>query len=168
MNEERLSPQPEPRNTDVKTVVVGMLSGLQSAIIPALLIMFGSGGIGLFVAVPAFAGIILVTSLFSYVRWKRLTYTIGAADIRVESGVLSRAARSVPDERIQDVSLEQKLIPRLLGLVAVKFETGAGGGEDLSLSFLTEEDGEELRQLVRERREEDASTVPAGEGEEPS
>jgi len=168
VNEERLSPQPEPRNTDVKTVVVGMLSGLQSAIIPALLIMFGSGGIGLFVAVPAFAGIILVTSLFSYVRWKRLTYTIGAADIRVESGVLSRAARSVPYERIQDVSLEQKLIPRLLGLVAVKFETGAGGGEDLSLSFLTEEDGEELRQLVRERREEDASTVPAGEGEEPS
>ena len=34
----------------------------------------------------------------------------------------------MPYERIQDVSLEAKPLPRLLGLVAVKFETGAGTG----------------------------------------
>ncbi|PHQ70438.1 MAG: hypothetical protein COB97_04930, partial [Paracoccus sp.] len=52
--------------------------------------------------------------LFAYLRWTKLTYTVGDADIRVESGVLSRAARSVPYERIQDVSLEQKPLPRRL------------------------------------------------------
>jgi putative membrane protein len=154
---------PEGRNTDIKTVFVGMLAGVQNAIIPAALIMFGSGGLGLLVALPVFAAIIAAATFFSYISWKRLTYTIGDADIRVESGVLSRAARSVPYERIQDVSLEQKLIPRLFGLVAVKFETGAGGGEDLSLSYLTEGDGEELRQLVRARRDEEAGAVAAGD-----
>jgi putative membrane protein len=146
----------EPRNTDSKTVMVGMLSSAQNAILPTIAITFGTGGTGLLVAVPVGAAIIALGTLFSYISWKRLTYTVGSADIRVESGVLSRSARSVPYERIQDVSLEQKLLPRLFGLVAVKFETGAGGGEDLSLSYLTEDRGEELRQLVRERRESDA------------
>ncbi|MEM1052069.1 MAG: PH domain-containing protein [Pseudomonadota bacterium] len=143
----------EARNTDPKTVIVGLLASAQNAILPTIAITFGTGGTGLLVAVPIGAAIIAIGTLISYVGWKRLTYTIGTSDIRVESGVLSRSARSVPYERIQDVSLEQKLLPRLLGLVAVKFETGAGGGEDLSLSYLTEESGEELRQLVRERRD---------------
>ena len=65
----------------------------------------------------------------------------------------------MPYERIQDVSLEAKLLPRLFGLVAVKFETGAGGGEDLALEYLTNAEGERLRQLVRERRE-DAVAAP--------
>lgn len=148
----------EPRRTAPFSVLVGAVSGLQNAIFPAVAVAFGTGisGWGLFIGFGVAVMIFLVTALFSYISWKRLTYTIGAQDIRVESGVLSRSARSVPYERIQDVSLEQKLIPRLFGLVAVKFETGAGGGDDLSLAFLTEDDGEELRQLVRELRDEEA------------
>jgi putative membrane protein len=144
----------EPRNTDPKTVLIGLLAMVPQALLPLVLVAFGSGGLGLLVLVPALLAISLVGAFFSYIAWKRLTYTIGAQDIRVESGVLSRSARSVPYERIQDVSLEQKLLPRLFGLVSVKFETGAGGGEDLSLSYLTEERGEELRRLVRELRDE--------------
>lgn len=164
MSEAPAPHSPDPRNTDSKTVLVGLLSSAQNAILPTIAITFGTGGTGLLVALPVGAAIITIGTLFSYIVWKRLTYTIGAADIRVESGVLSRSARSVPYERIQDVSLEQKLLPRLFGLVAVKFETGAGGGEDLSLSYLTEERGEELRQLVRERRESDDVGVLTGAG----
>ncbi|MAY20710.1 MAG: hypothetical protein CL955_08840 [Erythrobacteraceae bacterium] len=151
----------QPRNTDPKTVLVGLGSSVQNAIIPAAAILFGSGGLGIFFALPVVVAIVAVGTFFSYIRWKRLTYTIGEQDIRVESGVLSRAARSVPFERIQDVSLEQKFIPRLFGMVAVKFETGSGGGEDLSLQYLTEEAGEELRQLVRERRDGEVAAAPS-------
>jgi putative membrane protein len=153
----------DPRNTDPKTVAVGTLSALPQTIIPLILVSVGTGGLAFLVMGPILLGILLIGALFSYISWKRLTYTIGQTDIRVESGVLSRSARSVPYERIQDVSLEQKLVPRLFGLVAVKFETGAGGGEDLSLSYLTEERGEELRQLVRERRDgQEAGQVAPG------
>ncbi len=156
--------QAEPRNTDPKTVWAGAIQAAPNAVVPAIAIAFGAGLGGMLVLVPVFIGIIFVGALFSYIRWKRLTYTIGATDIRVESGVLSRAARSVPYERIQDVSLEQKFIPRLLGLVSVKFETGAGGGEDISLQFLSEEDGEELRQLVRERRDDAEAPAQGADG----
>ncbi|MEO1047697.1 MAG: PH domain-containing protein [Pseudomonadota bacterium] len=109
--------------------------------------IFGLGGLA-----------IIASSLgFAYLRWTRRTFTIGEQDIRVESGIFSRTASSVPYERIQDVSLEQKLLARLLGLVSVKFETGAGGAEELSLAYLSQPEGEELRRLVRERRDEEAA-----------
>jgi len=149
----------EPRNTDPKSIFVRAVAGIQNAIFPVVAIAFGTGttGFGILFALGVGAAIILGMALVAYIRWKRLTYTIGDADIRVESGVFSRSARSVPYERIQDVSLEQKLLPRLFGLVAVKFETGAGGGEDLSLTYLAEADGESLRQLVRTRRDAETS-----------
>ena len=151
----------EPQNTSPVSVLVGLLESVRSAVIPAIFVSIGAGGTGMVFALPLVLGIVAIGTLFSYIKWKRLTYTVGAADIRVESGVLSRAARSVPYERIQDVSLEQKFLPRLLGLVTVKFETGAGGGDDLSLSYLTEAAGEDLRRLVRDRRD-DERTVESG------
>lgn len=153
----------EPRHTSPLSIGVGALLAAQNSILPAIAIIFSTGSFGLFAALPMVVGIVAVGTLFSWLRWKRLTYTVGAQDIRVESGVLSRSARSVPYERIQDVSLEQKLLPRLLGLVSVKFETGGGGGEDLALSYLTEEGGEELRRLVREMRDDEVQAVAEGE-----
>ncbi|AUX68290.1 hypothetical protein CHX26_01050 [Porphyrobacter sp. HT-58-2] len=143
------------------SVVLGALGSIRSAILPAIAIAFsGIGGDGrLLIAISVGVVAAVIGTTFSYVGWRRLTYTIGEADIRVESGVFSRSARSVPYERIQDVSLEAKPLARMFGLVAVKFETGAGGGEDLSLEYLTEAEGERLRQLVRERREDEAATA---------
>lgn len=145
------------------SVVLGALSALRSAILPAFAIAFsGIGGDGrLLIAISVGVVAAAIGTTFSYVGWRRLTYTIGDTDIRVESGIFSRSARSVPYERIQDVSLEAKPLARMFGLVAVKFETGAGGGEDLALEYLTESEGERLRQLVRERREDEAAAAAA-------
>lgn len=158
----------EARRTAPLSVVIGALGAIQNAIIPAIAIAFsGIGGSGRFlIAVGVGLVATLIGTGISYIGWRRLTYTIGADDIRVESGVLSRAARSVPYERIQDVSLEAKLLPRLLGLVTVKFETGAGGGEDISLEYLTAAEGERLRLLVRERREEGSASPPAADADD--
>nr|WP_237392524.1 PH domain-containing protein [Aurantiacibacter rhizosphaerae] len=91
-----------------------------------------------------------------------MRYRIGENDVRLEQGIISRSARSVPYDRIQDVSLEQKLIPRILGLVEVKFETGAGGKDELTLSYVSEAEGERLRDTVREMAEgEGASPIDA-------
>jgi len=144
----------EPRRTAPLSVIIGSLSSVQNAILPALFAAFSSGGAGVLIGIGVGAAIAVLGSVFSYIGWLRLTYTVGEQDIRVESGVLSRSARSVPYERIQDVSLEQPLLARLFDLVAVKIETGAGGADDLALAYLSSAEGERLRQLVRERRDE--------------
>ena len=156
----------EPQRTDVLTFVVKAVAIVPQLIIPLGFVSYSvlDNGIPpqliyMVLFVIAVLSMILVSA---WLQWSRFTYRIGEADIRVESGILSRTARSVPYERIQDVSLEQKLVPRLLGLVSVKFETGAGGKDELALAYLSEEQGEALRELVRERRDEAVGDVTVG------
>ena len=162
------SHQIEPKRTDPLSFAVRGLTALIQLAIPvaiALVTVFNEGKLtGLLFLVPIVLAVIGGNFLVAYLQWLRFNYVTGENDIRVESGVISRAARSVPYERIQDVSLEQKLVPRLFGLVEVRFETGAGGKDELKLAYLREAEGEKLRQLVRERREGKPITVE-GEGE---
>lgn len=153
-----------PRRTDPRTFAVRTVSLLSQLVLPIIVGGFAILDDGDFDDVlvyflPLVVAVVGANIFFAYLRWHRLTYVVGETDIRVESGVVSRAARSIPYDRIQDVSLEQKLVPRLFGLVEVKFETGAGGGEDLALAYLTESEGERLRELVRSRRENEAPAL---------
>lgn len=142
------------RRTDPRSFVVGTLTLLRRSALPLLAVAFGTraweGGFA--TALLVLAAIIAANALGSYLSWRKLRYCLGETDIRVESGLLSRAARAVPYERIQDVSLEQALLPRLFGLVEVRFETGAGGKDELKLAYVGEAEGEALRETVRARK----------------
>lgn len=145
----------QDRRTDPKSFIALGISGLGSSILPiaAMLFAFRDEPIGIGIVLLFALPFVAAAFALAYLRWWKTTYRVGENDIRVESGIVSRAARSVPYERIQDVSLEQALIPRLLGLVEVRFETGAGGKDELKLAYLSEAEGERLRELVRDRRE---------------
>lgn len=97
-------------------------------------------------AIVLIGAIVGVTALI----WSRFTYQIGTKEIRIKSGLFNRNNRSIPFDRIQDVSLEQKLLGRVLGLATVKLETGSGGGEDGTLDALKLTDGDALRDVIRD------------------
>lgn len=157
------TPPGAPRRTSPLGIAVSALTDIRKAVLPA-----AAGAYGLrseFAGIGFVAGIAVLAVLFGLLggalRWWRTTYTVGAEDIRLETGLLRRSARAVPYERIQDVSLEQPLLARALGLTQVKFETGAGGADEIALAWLPAAEGEALRELVRERREEEAPTAGA-------
>ena len=148
----------KPQRTHPKTFAVKAATMLTQLVVPIVVggyTILDDGDLAdmLTYFLPLIVVVIGLQFVVAYLQWTRLTYEVRDSDIRVESGLLSRAARSVPYERIQDVSVEQKLIPRLFGLVEVKFETGAGGGDDLKLAYLTEAEGDRLRDTVKARRE---------------
>ena len=145
-------------------VAVAAVAALRQAILPAIAVSFGSQsmGAGAFGILPIMVAIAGLSVLSAWLAWRRTRYLVGPADIRVEKGLISRSARSVPYERIQDVSLEQSLLPRLFGLVEVRFETGAGGTDELKLAYVAMAEGERLRDVVREQRD-DAPASAAGE-----
>lgn len=160
MSELSATPMTTPQRLDPRSFIARAVTTLGRMGVPlafaAFAILDKGEAAKLFVAIPALVGIMGLSLGIAYLRWRRLTYWVGEQDIRVESGIVSRAARSVPYERIQDVSLEQKLVPRLFGLVEVRFETGSGGGEDLKLAYLSETEGERLRDTVRARKQGEA------------
>jgi putative membrane protein len=135
---------------------------LRNAGLPALAAIVGSGAWnrGPLVILAMLGVMLAFSAVFSFLAWRHFRYQVGDSDIRVERGLLSRTARSVPYERIQDVSLEQALVPRLFGMVDVKFETGAGGKDEVRIRYVTAQEAEQLRETVRARKSGDA--VEAG------
>jgi len=158
-------PSEEWRRTSPMSFVVSAIMSLSKGGLPALAAIVGSGawGMGLLVLVPTLAALLAFSSFFSFIAWRHFRYHVGDSDIRVERGLFSRTARSVPYERIQDVSLEQAFIPRLFGMVDVKFETGAGGKDEVRIRYVTAEEAEALRETVRARKSGEA--VVAGDAE---
>ncbi len=159
------------KRTSALGFAVAAVMNLRNMIFPMAAALFGTQGWdgGLVYVLPAIILGIALTVLFSWVAWRHFRYRLGDSDIRVERGLLSRTARSVPYERIQDVSLEQSLVPRLFGMVEVKFETGAGGKDELKIGYISEAEGAAMRESVRARKEgeapaEAAGTTPEAEG----
>ncbi|MFN4113685.1 MAG: PH domain-containing protein [Sphingomonadaceae bacterium] len=170
MSEATVIPLAEPRRTAPVGLLVKAVAGLRQSIagIAALVFLMRDQGSIFWIALGVVLLVAAINVIVAGLQWHRLTFHVGDEDIRLESGVVARTARSVPYERIQDISLEQGPLARLLGLVEVRFETGAGGADDLSLTYLTVAEGEELRELVRARRDlapvepgEDAAAPPA-------
>ena len=156
-----------PRRTAPLGMLVGAASDIRKSVLPAAAGAYGLrdafGNLGFVAAFALF--VLVIGGVGSFLKWWRTTYVVGAEDIRLETGVLSRAARSVPYERIQDVSLEQPLLARLLGLAEVKFETGAGGKDELTLAYLPLAEGARLRELVRDRKDDAAPAETAATAE---
>jgi putative membrane protein len=143
----------EGQRLHVLGLLVGFVTGIPQLIFPIVAAVFGTRGTGEpMISVIAVTAILFFSVFFRWLAWMRFRYHIGEHDIRIESGVLSRNARSIPYERIQDVSIEQKPLARVFGLGEVKFETGGGDGDDAKLSFVTTGEANRLRDVVRAQK----------------
>jgi putative membrane protein len=165
-------PAEDWRRTSPLSFVVGAITSLRNTLLPMAAALAGTGGFGggLVFVLPAIVVAIGFSAFFSWLAWRHFRYRLGESDIRVERGLFNRTARAVPYERIQDVSLEQALVPRLFGMFDVKFETGAGGKDEVRIRYVTGAEAESLRDTVRARKsgETAAAGVVALAAEEPS
>jgi putative membrane protein len=138
------------------SLVINFVAGLPQLIIPIIALSFGARNAsenGIFLIVAPI--ILLVTLAVQAIIWMRFRYYIGQDDIRIESGLFNRNARSIPYDRIQDVSIEEKLLARIFDLAEVKFDTGGGGGkagDEAKLSYVHASDAVALRETVRSRK----------------
>ena len=130
----------------------------------ALAYLAATGRLGTALIGAALLLVLIVIGLLLY--WQRFEYRVGAREIRIDSGILSRTHRSIPFDRVQDVDIRQGPLARLLGIASVKFETGGSAGagaEDGVLQAISLDRAEALRQLVRAHRS--AAELPAEEQE---
>jgi putative membrane protein len=160
----------EWRRTSPRSFLVGAIMSLRNTGFPALAALVGTGAwkTGWYAIVPVLAAVLGFSALFSWIAWRHFRYRLGDGDIRVERGLFSRIARSVPYERIQDVSLEQALVPRLFDMVQVKFETGAGGKDELVIRYVTAGEADALRETVRAHKSGEALATGPGEAAAPA
>jgi putative membrane protein len=153
----------EGERTHPLGLLIGIVTGIPQLIFPMLAALFGTRSTG--ISTPLIIGaVLLVSLLFRTLAWMRFRFHLYEDDIRIEQGLINRTVRSIPYDRIQDVSIEQPVLAQLFNLGEVKFETGGGEGEDAKLSFVSMERAEALRATIRARR---ADAVSAHEVAEP-
>ena len=88
-------------------------------------------------------------ALFAFLYWWRFRYTIGAAEIVIEKGLIHRQRRVIPFDRVQDIAIEQRLLARLFGTARVKIETGGAARDEGNLDMIAIADARALRDRVR-------------------
>jgi putative membrane protein len=113
--------------------------------------------------VPAVGAFLLISLLAAWFQWLRFRFLVGDDEVVIESGVFARQHRTIPFDRIQDVSIEQGLIARAFGIAKVGFETGAGGKEnDAALNAIALDAAQAMRTTIRAHRSGEAAAVAAG------
>src|SRR3546814_974942 len=112
--------------------------------------------------VPAIGAFLLISLFVAWFQWLRFRFLVGDDEVVIESGVFARQHRTIPFDRIQDVSIEPGLISRALGVAKVGFETGAGGTEnDAARDAIALDDAPALRTTIRAHRSGAAVAVAA-------
>ena len=99
----------------------------------------------------ALGGGLLIGMGFGFVRWLFTRYVIDGTELRINSGVITKASRRIPYERIQSVDIAEPLVARLLGLAELRIEMAGGKDSRTSLPFLSLADARDLRRILLAR-----------------
>jgi putative membrane protein len=161
------APYVEGERTHVLGLFVSFITGLPQLFFPIVAAIFGTGSRNNPGLIPiVIIGVMFLSLFFRWIAWLRFRFHLDEDDIRIERGILNRTVRSIPYDRIQDVSIEQKPLARLFDLGEVKFETGGGEGEDAKLSFVSMDRAEALRETIRARKADGGVVVVEEEADE--
>lgn len=154
------------RHVHPATVGLRFLKDLPQTIIglPAAFAFASDTGWAYVLPVALLAMLLLV--FVQWLAWSRFRYGVGAQEIVIESGILSRNRRSIPFDRVQDVDIERGPLHRLFGLAKVRIETGGSGRDEGLLDSVTLDEAGRLRSAIRAGKAGEAQTASA-EAQEP-
>lgn len=88
--------------------------------------------------------VLLVTGL-AVLSWRMTRYRLTGQRLEINRGVLFRQQRRAQLDRIQAVDVTQPLLARIFGLARLTVEVAGSGNSKLELSFLTEDQAQQLR-----------------------
>lgn len=171
--DEEKSPAPvvESSRLSPRSLLVDPVKRLGTILLPLAIAFFLSGHLTVDRAVLyALVGVGLSIA-FSLIRWLTFRYSVYDDRLAINSGLLSRRARSIPLDRIRGVDLTASPMHRMMGVVVVRVDAAAGGtGRDDEgvLDAVSADEGRRLRQLLSGRAGAAAISDAVAAGTEPA
>ncbi len=140
------------------TMVVGLISTLQRFAILIIIVVFNrvrnlndpvAAENNVFEFMIIGIGGLSIVGLF--VNYLVTRFGVENNQFYLRSGWLQKQDRRIPLDRIQSVDIQRDFIPKLLGLAAIKIDTGAHEkGSEVRLQYVSSEDADEIvRRLSR-------------------
>lgn len=117
--------------------------------------------------IPAAVLFLAGATYLDLLRLRAVGYRVTDERMEMRSGLVAKAYRSIPRERVRSVDVAAPLYVRVFGLCTVTVGTGeavgAGGSDQLQLRFVTAGQGEQLRHDLLQHG---PSPEASGKGEE--
>ncbi|RNL78608.1 PH domain-containing protein [Nocardioides marmorisolisilvae] len=109
-----------------ESIVFSTRTHVKALFVPALvlIVVAGAAGYGMgqidnkivrYVIAAVALVVIVVYTLWPFLKWMTATYTVTNRRLTTHQGVISRTGHDIPLSRISDVSYEKGLLDRLLG-----------------------------------------------------
>lgn len=127
----------EPQRQSPLAAVFLVIKGIRAIGIVQIVIGVGfvfsqSRSITVIAIAALVVGLILLS--VALLSWWRYTFFLQDGELRVESGILSSNRLTLPLDRVQSVSIEQKFLHRIVGLVEVTADTAGTAVAEFNLS----------------------------------
>jgi putative membrane protein len=100
----------------------------------------------------AFLAALLLAFGYSWLAWRSFRWRVADNAITIQSGIFERQHRTIPFDRIHDISVDQGPVSRVLEIARVGLETGAAADSragDANLDSVSVSDAEDLRLRLR-------------------
>jgi len=148
---------PPPRNGQVLLgghlhpgmLLLSFLDALRGSLLLGVFALL-AGWVWLF---GAMVTLFLLNMTYAVARFVAFRYRVTEDELITNEGILHRQERRIPINRVQDLSFEQSILRRLLGLVVVSIETASGESAEAKLDSLGRPQAAALREIVMQQRE---------------
>ena len=135
----------------ISSIAWGVLAGLGFLVLATLVDKFGAGAKWTAYGVLGFLAIAGGTVLYSWVKRQFTEYTITDKRLNVRWGILSKRETTTTLDRIQNLTITQTVVDRLLNTGTIDFDTASDASDERFRFHGVNEPGE-LRQKINQVR----------------
>lgn len=130
------------------TLLYRFLMSLPNIALPVIFVMYGGNSNDwMYIGISAFLGIFVLPSIL--LNYFYFDYSITDEEVVIRSGILSKKERHIKIDRIQNISITQNFLHKILRIAKVQLETAGDSTTEGVLDSVSLQDSELIREIVR-------------------
>lgn len=135
------------------TLLYRLLVSLPNVALPVIFVLYGGNtGDWVYIAISVFIGIFVLPSIL--LNYFYFDYSITEKDVIIRSGIFSKKERHIKIERIQNISISQNFLHKILRIAKIQLETAGDATTEGVLDSVSIVDSERIREIVRDHQNE--------------
>lgn len=130
------------------TLLYRFIVALPNAALPIIFVLYsGNTGEWVYIFISLFLGFFILPGIL--LNYYYFDYTITDKEVVIKSGVLSKKERHIKIDRIQNVTITQNFLHKLMRIAKVQLETAGDATTEGNLDSVSIVDSERIREIIR-------------------
>jgi putative membrane protein len=140
------------------TLLYRLIVALPNAALPIIFVIY-SGNVGdwVYIFISLFLGFFILPGIL--LNYFYFDYSITEQEVVIRSGILSKKERHIKIERIQNVTITQNFLHKLMRIAKVQLETAGDSTTEGNLDSVSIADSERIREIIRNHQHEKSTTT---------